>query len=171
MNPGAAASGDTDVQATWGPLLARTVALAQRSREGGDHPFGALVADAEGTVLAEATNTVGTAHDLIGHAETNAVREAGLRHSPDELAGATLVTSAEPCAMCAAAVYWAGIGRVVYALPETELAGLTGDDPENLTMDLPCREVFARGRRPVEVVGPVETPGAREVHAGFWADP
>jgi tRNA(Arg) A34 adenosine deaminase TadA len=71
--------------------------------------------------------------------------------------------------MCAGAIYWAGIGRVVYALSESELLGLTGDDPENPTLSLPCREVFSRGQKRIEVEGPVaEIPGAREVHEGFW---
>ena len=144
--------------------------VARRSRAEGNHPFGAIVVDAHGEVVATATNTVGSEHDLIGHAETNVVRAVGLRYEPDELAGMTLVTSAEPCVMCAGATYWAGLGRVVYALSETELASLTGDDPENLTMAMPCREVFARGRRPIEVIGPLEVPGAREVHHDFWRD-
>ncbi|MGN0099487.1 MAG: nucleoside deaminase [Dietzia sp.] len=154
----------------WRPHLIAAVDVARRSREEGNHPFGAIVVDAHGRVVATATNTVGTEHDLIGHAETNVVRDVGRRYDPDELAGMTLVTSAEPCVMCAGATYWAGLGRVVYALSETELAALTGDDPENLTMAMPCREVFARGRRPIEVIGPVEIPGAREVHADFWRD-
>jgi len=84
------------------------------------------------------------------------------------LRSCTLYTSAEPCAMCAGAIYWSGIGRVVYALSESALRGITGDDPENPTLDLPCREVFARGQRSVTVVGPEDVPGAAEVHEGFW---
>ncbi|MCT1883887.1 nucleoside deaminase [Dietzia cinnamea] len=155
---------------TWMPHLLTVVEVARRSRAEGNHPFGAVVVDADGEVVATATNTVGCEHDLIGHAETNVVRDVGLRHEPDELEGMTLVTSAEPCVMCAGATYWAGLGRVVYALSESELAVLTGDDPQNLTMAMPCREVFARGRRRIEVIGPVDVPGAREVHDGFWLD-
>ena len=70
--------------------------------------------------------------------------------------------------MCAGAIYWSGIGRVVYAISEADLRGITGDDPENPTLDLPCREVFARGQRPVAVEGPAEVPGAVAVHEGFW---
>jgi tRNA(Arg) A34 adenosine deaminase TadA len=70
--------------------------------------------------------------------------------------------------MCAGAVYWSGIGRVAYALSEADLKAVTGDDPENPTLDLPCREVFARGQRPVAVEGPEDIPGAAAVHEGFW---
>jgi tRNA(Arg) A34 adenosine deaminase TadA len=73
--------------------------------------------------------------------------------------------------MCAGAIYWAGIGRVVYGLSERELKAITGDHPDNPTLDLPCREVFARGQFAVEVLGPLLVEEARAVHAGFWGDP
>jgi len=57
----------------------------------------------------------------------------------------------------------------VYALAETDLHEITGDDPQNPTLVLPCRTVFAAGRRNVVVEGPFEVAGAREVHAGFWS--
>lgn len=156
----------TDLDRT---LLERAVVLARIARASGNHPFGALIADETGTILLEAGNTTGSTGDCTGHAETNAAREASLRFGRETLAHCTLYTSAEPCAMCAGAIYWAGIGRVVYALAENELLDLTGDDPENPTFSLPCREVFARGQRHIEVEGPVPgIPGAAEVHAGFW---
>lgn len=70
--------------------------------------------------------------------------------------------------MCAGAIYWAGISKVVFALAESELAAMTGDDPENPTLALPCRQVFAAGQRPTEVLGPFDLPDARTVHEGFW---
>ncbi|HNB46765.1 MAG TPA: hypothetical protein PLL72_21480, partial [Burkholderiaceae bacterium] len=66
---------------------------------------------------------------------------------------------------------WAGIGRVVYALSETSLLALTGSDPENPTLALPCREVFSRGQRPVAVIGPLREDEARRAHLGFWKEP
>lgn len=149
-------------------LLLRAVALARAARDRGNHPFGALLADADGTVLLEAENTVVTAADATGHAETNLVRRAGASLGRDALRATTLYTSTEPCAMCAGAVYWSGIGTVVYALAESALAELTGADPENPTLALPCREVFARGQRPVAVRGPHLLPAATAVHDGFW---
>jgi tRNA(Arg) A34 adenosine deaminase TadA len=72
--------------------------------------------------------------------------------------------------MCAGTLYWAGIGRVLYGADETALLALTGHHPENPTLALPCREVFARGQRAVDVVGPV--PEAEEeiaaLHRDFW---
>ena len=149
-------------------LLRRAVAIASAARDRGNHPFGALLADAAGTVLLEAGNTVVTDGDATGHAETNLVRLACRRFGREDLSATTLYTSTEPCAMCAGAVYWSGIGTVVYALAESALAELTGPDPENPTLALPCREVFARGQRPVAVRGPHPLPAARAVHDGFW---
>ena len=70
--------------------------------------------------------------------------------------------------MCAGAIYWAGIGRLVYGLSESRLLALTGSHPENPTLALPCREVFARGQRAIEVAGPLLEDEAAAVHAGFW---
>jgi hypothetical protein len=66
--------------------------------------------------------------------------------------------------MCAGAIYWVGIPRVVYALSEKELKKIAG----GATFDLPCREVFERGALEVKVEGPFEVEGMREVHRGFW---
>ena len=130
-------------------LLAGAVGIARQAREHGNHPFGALLADAAGNVLLSAENTVVTESDATGHAETNLVRLASGRFPSVELSASTLYSSAEPCAMCSGAIYWSGIGRVVYALAETDLYELTGDDPQNPTLVLPCRTVFAAGQREV----------------------
>ena len=147
-------------------FLTQVLALAQRSRDQGHHPFAAMVVGADGTVIVEAMNA--SSSDRTAHAEMNALRQASSHHSPAELAGATLYSSAEPCAMCAGGTYWSGVGRVVYALSEASLLQLTGSDPENPTLSLPCRDVFARGQRPTEVVGPLREDEARQAHAGFW---
>ena len=149
-------------------LLTRAVTVARQSREHGNHPFGAVLADSAGQELLTAENTVVTEADATGHAETNLVRLASATYSLDELADMTLYTSTEPCAMCSGAIYWSGIGSVVYALSEEELYAMTGSDANNPTLVLPCRTVFAAGRRPISVAGPFDLASAREVHAGFW---
>lgn len=149
-------------------LIRRTIELAWSARQSGNHPFGALLAAADGTILLEAENSVGTTGDCTGHAETNLMRSASRRFPRKTLAAATLYSSAEPCAMCAGAIYWGGVGQVVYGLSERELLMLTGANSENPTLDLPCREVFARGQRPLSVIGPLLEEEARAVHEGFW---
>jgi tRNA(Arg) A34 adenosine deaminase TadA len=73
-----------------------------------------------------------------------------------------------PFATCASAIYWAGIGRVVYGQTEKALNAQTGAHEENPTLDLPCGLVFAAGQRPTEVLGtPLEDEAAR-LQADFW---
>jgi len=149
--------------------LRRAIALSERARANGRHPFGALIITTPGEVLAAAENrAIGADCDATGHAELEAVRAASRHHGPEALAAATLYSSAEPCAMCAGAIYWSGIARVVYGLSEQRLLALTGNHPENPTLRLPCREVFARGQRAIEVIGPFLEDEAAAVHAGFW---
>lgn len=152
------------------PLLRRAFAIAKASREGGDHPFGALLADAEGNILLEQGNGYSAeGGDRTAHAEKLLATRAGKQFSLNVLAGATLYTSAEPCAMCAGAIYWAGIGRVVFGQTERGLKAMTGDNPENPTLDLPCHIVFAAGQRPTEIVGPLLEDEATQLQADYWA--
>lgn len=153
-------------------FLRHCIELSRRVRDGGKHPFAAIVVDKHGNIVAEAGNdSLPPEGDPTRHAELVAAGLAARRLSPEQLARSTLYTSAEPCAMCAGAIYWCGIGRVVYALSEHKLLGLTGDHPENPTFALPCREVFARGQRRIEVTGPCLEDEAAEPHRGFWHRP
>ncbi|WP_244932355.1 nucleoside deaminase [Nocardioides sp. W7] len=149
-------------------LLRQAIAISADAVAHGNHPFGALLAGPDGEVLLTAENTVNTEHDVTGHAETNLVRLASRSLDPSVLATTSLYTSCEPCAMCAGAIYWAGIGRVVFAMSEADLRDLTGAHPENPTLALPCREVFAAGSRDIEVVGPLLSEEAAVGHRGFW---
>lgn len=146
----------------------RAIQVSADARAHGNHPFGAILVAPDGSVVLEAENTVTTGTDVTGHAETNLVRLAWRSLPHDALRAYTLVTSCEPCAMCAGAIYWAGIGTVVYGLSESGLRELTGDDPRNPTLSHPCRLVFADGNHRVDVVGPVLAEEAAVPHQGFW---
>jgi tRNA(Arg) A34 adenosine deaminase TadA len=149
--------------------LRRCFALAEQARAAGQHPFGSLIADESGEVLVEGQNeSRPPTGDPTRHAEMVAVSLAAKAFSPERLARATLYTSTEPCCMCAGAIYWANIGRVVYGLSERKLYEVTGANAENPTLSLPCREVFARGQRRMEVIGPLLEEEAAEVHKDFW---
>lgn len=150
-------------------FLRETIELSLKARAAGNHPFGSLLTGPDGAMLVSSGNTY-LADKGIGHAELNVARTAAQTYAADFLAGCTLFTSVEPCCMCAGGIYWSGIGRVVFGITERRLAELTGDNPENLTMDMPCHDVFAAGRRPVEVRGPFPELEAEIVkaHAGFW---
>jgi len=148
-------------------LLEAAVEVARQAREAGNHPFGAVLGRGS-EMLLEAGNSVTTERDVTGHAELNLVRLAFRKFTEDQLTECTLYSSTEPCAMCSGAIYWSGIGRVVYALPEAALGEFTGADAENPTMHLTARDVLAAGQRHIEVEGPFDMPEARAVHDGFW---
>ena len=149
-------------------LLRRAIAVAQESRLEGNHPFGAILVGPDGAVLMEGMNAFGVDGDATGHAERSLMTRASIAYGADFLAGCTMYASAEPCAMCAGAAYWAGIGRVVHGMSERALKALIGPHPENLTLDLPCRAVFAAGQREVKVIGPLLEAESARVHEGFW---
>jgi tRNA(Arg) A34 adenosine deaminase TadA len=149
-------------------FLRRSFEVARRALNHGNHPFGAILVDQKHNILIETENGYMPAHDSTAHAERLLATQACTTLSPDVLKGATLYSSAEPCAMCAGAIYWAGIGRLVYGLSEHRLRGVTGNHPENPTLDLPCREVFRSGQRATEVVGPLLEDEAEALHEGVW---
>jgi tRNA(Arg) A34 adenosine deaminase TadA len=149
-------------------FLQRSFEIARRALTHGNHPFGAILVDQNRNVLIETENGYMPAHDGTAHAERLLATQACTTLSPDTLRNATIYSSAEPCAMCAGAIYWAGIGRLVYGLSEHRLRALTGNHPENPTLNLPCREVFNSGQRATEVLGPLLEDEAEAVHAGVW---
>jgi tRNA(Arg) A34 adenosine deaminase TadA len=146
--------------------LRRANDVARAAMNAGHHPFGALLVAADGeTVLMTQGNV-----DSVNHAEAVLAREAASRIAPAELWDCSLVTTVEPCAMCAGTQYWAHIGRLVYGMSERRLLDLTGNHAENPTLDLPCRDVFARGQKAMQVHGPfaeVEDEIAA-LHRHFW---
>jgi tRNA(Arg) A34 adenosine deaminase TadA len=149
-------------------FLRRSFEVARRAVTHGNHPFGAILVDQSRNVLIETENGYMPGHDGTAHAERLLATQACTTLGADILKAATLYSSAEPCAMCAGAIYWAGIGRLVYGLSEHRLRAITGNHPENPTLDMPCREVFKSGQRATEVVGPLLEDEAKALHAGVW---
>ena len=147
--------------------LRRCLELARAAREGGNEPFGSLLVGADGSVLAELMNTVG-AGDVTGHPELALAAWASQNMTADERAGATLYTSCESCAMCAGGQFWAGIGRLVFALSGAQLADIAPAGGRSLRLS--SREVFDRGNVPIDVDGPCDELAAEAlaVFDGFW---
>ena len=146
--------------------LRRANEVARRAIGLGRHPFGAILVAPDGeTVLAEQGNV-----DTVNHAESVLARTAATSFTPEYLWQCTLVTTVEPCAMCAGTQYWANIGTLVYGMTEARLLQLTGNHGENPTMDLPCRQVFERGQKAINVIGPVAEVEAdiAALHLDFW---
>jgi tRNA(Arg) A34 adenosine deaminase TadA len=140
--------------------------VAQDAMDAGHHPFGAVLIAPDGDTVLDSQGNI----DTVNHAESTLARRAASEHEADYLWRCTLVTTVEPCAMCAGTQYWANIGRVVYGMSEARLLQLTGRHEENPTLALPCREVFARGQKDIEVIGPVAEVEAEiaALHQSFW---
>ena len=149
-------------------FLRQAIAVSTRARQNGNHPFGAILVDAAGSMVAEAENTVVSDRDVTAHAETNLVRIASARLSPAQLAAHTLYSSCEPCAMCSGAIFWAGIGRVVFALSVEGLLEFFGDRPGAPLNQIGSRRLLTPADR-VEVLGPALEQEAARVHEGFWS--
>lgn len=150
--------------------LKRAIEVSKNAVAHGNLPFGCILVDADGNIVMEQENENLTTGKCTAHAETMLAERASVAYAPDYLWGCTLYTSAEPCCMCAGAIYWANIGAVGYAMAEADLLEMTGGDEVNPTFSLPCREVFARGQKPVQVAGPFPALAeeAAAAHRGVW---
>ena len=108
-------------------LMRQALALADRAeREFDEIPVGALVVDAQGTVIGEGWNRNIGDHDPSAHAEIIAMRQAGRALGNHRLIGCTLYVTLEPCAMCAMAMVHARVARLVYAAPDPKTGAAGG---------------------------------------------
>ena len=156
-------------QAVTEALVRRAIEIAGAARAAGNHPFGALVADASGRILVEAGNTVADDRDPTAHAETNVVRRACAAFDRATLADAVLVTSTEPCPMCTGAIFWSGIGTVVYALGEPAFYALVAEElPGGDELAVAAVDILRHGSHPVTVLGPMLEDEALVPHRGYW---
>lgn len=131
-------------------LLRRAIGIAARAVTLGDAPYGSLLAGPDGTVLAEAHNTVRRDNDISAHPELKLARWAARELDPDKAAATTMYTSCQPCAMCAGGIVRSGLGRVVYALSTEQLIELnpqSGDWPA-VAQDGPA--LFGQARAPID---------------------
>lgn len=140
--------------------------VAKRALSLGRHPFGAiLVGPDHKTVIRDQVNA-----GPVYHAEATLARMASMNYSPEFLWQCTVYTTVEPCAMCAATIYWANIGRVVYGMEEGQLLAFTGPYGENPTMDVPCRYIYEHSQKDVDVIGPVPEvlEAVASLHKDYW---
>ena len=126
--------------------MGKALFLANRARETGDVPVGAVVVDENGRIIGRGWNCREANHDPAGHAEIVALREAGRARGTWRLNGCTLIVTLEPCTMCAGAILASRIDRVVFGAWDPK-AGAAGS----------LRDVLrdARMPHPTEVIGGV----------------
>lgn len=106
-------------------------------------PFGAIIVK-DGKIIAEGFNTVTSSNDPTAHAEVNTIRAACKKLNTFDLTGCELYTSCEPCPMCLAAIYWAGISKVYYANTRKDAADINFDDDfiyQEIPLDMDKRSI------------------------------
>ncbi|MGW9685179.1 nucleoside deaminase [Flagellimonas sp. 2504JD1-5] len=141
------------------------IETAEVSKKNGNLPFGCLLVDTDGKVILKGENTINTDNDCLAHAEINLIREASKKYDFSYLNSCTIYTSDEPCPMCTSAIYWCGIGRLVYGLSKTNYYKIVGRDDPNWVFEMPVRELLEKGGRKVEVVGPMLEHEASRLHS------
>lgn len=125
----------------------------------GDMPFGAALVAPDGRVLLVSANRQSSGADCTAHAETVLVRDAQAQLGLDALRGATVYASGEPCAMCSGAMFWAGVGRVVFAASQAQIASALGGP----LLPLSCSAVLSAAQPAVAVAGGVLADEALQV--------
>lgn len=152
----------SDILCNHSPYIQIANRLAKTSVTKGNHPFGAILVYKD-NIVASAENTVETDYDPTQHAELRVVSKAAKKANGISLKDHTLYSSTEPCAMCAGAIYWAGIRKVVYGCSAEDLREFTsGSFLTNSS------HIFSFGREKVEVIGSVSRNECMETHRQYW---
>jgi tRNA(Arg) A34 adenosine deaminase TadA len=123
---------------------------------------------ATGEVLGEGMNDSASTGDCTAHAEVNALRSASIKHGREVLSQATIYASGEPCVMCAGAIFWSNIRRVVFGIDAVELRTFRATQSDAGDVQMSCRDVFAAAPHPIETIGPALTHEAAAPHRAFW---
>ena len=145
--------------------MARAFELAREGVASGNAPFGALLVR-DGRVLAEYHNSVRTTTNVTQHAETGLIATFSPKIYRETFAASTLYTSSEPCTMCCGSIRFAGIGRVVYGVTESQFERLIS--AEVSSNHLGSKEVFARTAPTVQVLGPLMEAEGLVEHEKYW---
>ena len=143
-------------------FIKRAYALAQEAAVKGDHPFSALLV-VSGLIVLECLNTVNTSGDVTRHPELDILRLASTSVSRSDLEQAVLYASTEPCAMCCGAIYWSGVPTLVYGCSAETLGEIAGG-----SFVVPSRELLSKGKRAIDVIGPILPEEGAEIHRKFW---
>ncbi|WP_457424020.1 nucleoside deaminase [Roseateles sp. P5_E7] len=148
--------------------LRHAIKLSAQAGERGNRPFGAVIVAGSGAVLGEARNDNAETGDCTGHAEVNALRVVAQTHPRGAFGGATMYASGEPCVMCAGAIFWSGIRRVVFGIDAVSLRGFRALQAGADDLEMSCRDVFKTSSHPFEVLGPALAAEATAPHNAFW---
>lgn len=134
--------------------IRKAIELANTAKEKGDNPFGSILVDGDGNILMEDRNTQIIDNDITGHPELKIAKRAAGKYDEEFLKTCTMYNSAEPCTMCTGAIYWSGIGRVVFGIDKKRLNELKSDGEGSINYSI--HELLKNSGKNIEVIGPME---------------
>jgi tRNA(adenine34) deaminase len=111
-------------------MMRKALQEAELARKAGEIPIGAII-ECKGRIIARSHNLTETLCDVTSHAEMQAITSAANTLGGKYLDECTLYVTIEPCVMCAGAIGWAQINRLVYGAPD-EKRGYTKYAPDAL---------------------------------------
>jgi|SRR5882724_417489 len=126
------------------------IKLAEQAADSGNYALGALVV-MNGEVVAESgSRLVGDDNDPSGHPEMTVIRAAARKLRSRYLSGAFLVTTLEPCPMCAAAAIWAKMAGIAFGATQADAVAWAAENPDKIytwrQIQIPAGTVLAAGR-------------------------
>jgi tRNA(adenine34) deaminase len=142
-------------------FLKHAIKISKVAREAGEYPFGAVLV-LENQIVFEAIDRCLGLTDPTAHAERLAISKYCRLNNTLDLENFTLYSSTEPCVMCAGAIKWAQISKVVFSVSQSLLQGLNGGRPKPT-----CESIVNTGGRKIEVVGGLLEIEGLEVFEGF----
>ena len=145
-------------------LLRATFTVAKQSEKNGNLPYGCIMADEQGNIIMTGENSVITDNDALGHAEINLISAASRKYDVEYLHKCTIFTSDEPCSMCSSAIFWGGIGHLVFGLSKSRFYAEFGRENPDIDFEISSRKILAAGGRKVKVVGPLLEEEALQLH-------
>ncbi len=145
-------------------FIRMAIEVAKTAKRKNNLPFGCILVGKDGEVLLKGENTINTDGDCLAHAEINLIREACKKYNHTYLNECSIYTSDEPCPMCTSAIYWSGIGKLVYGLSKSKYYRIVGRDDPNWVFELSARELLEKGGRKIEVIGPLLEDEASSLH-------
>lgn len=130
--------------------MERAIQLAYEAKASGDTPFGSLLVDDKGNILMEDRNTQIIENDITAHPELKIAKRAAAKYDVNFLKKCSMYNSAEPCTMCTGAIYWSGIGRIVFGISKKRLHEINNSEG---SIKYSIHEMLDNSSKTFEVVG------------------
>lgn len=135
--------------------MKRALELANQAKANGDTPFGSILVDHKGDIIMEDVNTQIIENDITAHPELKIAQRAAAKYDAEFLSKCSMYNSAEPCTMCTGAIYWSGIGRIVFGISKKRLNEIKNDGVGSISYSI--HDLLGSGGKSIEVVGPMDS--------------